>query len=134
MEPRKRAPQAQQIADRWHLCKNLGDAVEAYFVRKKIQIPPSLSGEIVPLEISAPPPQPPSAPVKRTRASQAKTERKQAIVDQVKQMHNDGDSIHTIAARLSLARNTVRRYVRAEGPVQPTLRPRKPSQLDPFYD
>ncbi len=25
------APQAQQIADRWHLCKNVGDAVEDYF-------------------------------------------------------------------------------------------------------
>ncbi len=49
-------------------------------------------------------------------------------------MHQDGESIRTIAAQLSLARNTVRRYVRAEGPVQPTPRPRKSSQLDPFYD
>ncbi len=128
------APQAQQIADRWHLCKNLGDAVEAYFVRKKIQIPPAPTPEIVPLEVSVLPPLPPTAPLKRTRASQLKTERKQSVVDQVKQMHQDGDSIRTIAAQLSLARNTVRRYVRAEGPVQPTPRPRKSSQLDPFYD
>ncbi len=128
------APQAQQIADRWHVCKNLGDAVETYFVRKKIQIPPSPSSETAPLEMPALPPLPPTAPVKRTRASQAKTERKQAVVDQVKQMHKEGNSIHTIATRLNLARNTIRRYVRMEGPVQPTLRPRKPSQLDPFYD
>src|SRR6266496_5255443 len=121
------APQAPQIADRWHVCKNLGDAVETYFVRKKIQIPPSPSSETAPLEMPALPPLPPTAPVKRTRASQAKTERKQAVVDQVKQMHKEGNSIHTIATRLNLARNTIRRYVRMEGPVQPTLRPRKPS-------
>ena len=27
------APQAIQCADRWHLCKNLGDAVESYLVK-----------------------------------------------------------------------------------------------------
>ncbi|MHB8597172.1 MAG: ISL3 family transposase [Ktedonobacteraceae bacterium] len=129
------APQAQQIADRWHICKNLGDAVEDYLKRQKIQIPSSPSSDTTPLEVLVPLPLPPAtAPVKSTRASQAKAERKQALVDQVKAMHKEGISIHTIAARLELARNTVRRYVRMEGPVQPTPRPRKPSQLDPFYD
>jgi transposase len=33
------ARQAQQIADRWHLAKNLGDAVEDYLKRKRIRIP-----------------------------------------------------------------------------------------------
>lgn len=28
------APQAQQIADSWHLCKNLGDAVQDYLTRR----------------------------------------------------------------------------------------------------
>lgn len=32
------APQALQIADKWHLAKNLGDAVEEYLKRKRIQI------------------------------------------------------------------------------------------------
>ena len=67
-------------------------------------------------------------------ASQAKTARKQAVVDHVKSLHQEGNSLHTIAARLDLARNTVRRYVRMDGSLQPTPRPRKPSQLDPFYD
>jgi transposase len=35
------APQAIQVADRWHLCKNLGDAIEAYLVRKRHKMPPS---------------------------------------------------------------------------------------------
>jgi transposase len=129
------APQAQQIADRWHVCKNLGDAVEDYLKRQPIQLPAAPSSDTALPEVPVPPVMPvPVAPVKRTRASQAKTARKQAVIDHVKSMHQEGNSIHTIAARLDLARNTVRRYVRIEGPIQPTPRPRKPSQLDPFYD
>ncbi len=129
------APQAQQIADRWHVCKNIGDAVEDYLKRTTIQIPSSPSIDTAPPEAKAAPPlPPPTAPMKRTRAALANTERKQKLVDQVKNMHKEGNSIYTIAARLDLARNTVRRYLRLEGPVQPTPRPRKPSQLDPFYD
>jgi transposase len=33
------APQAIQIADRWHVCKNLGDAVEEYLKRHALFIP-----------------------------------------------------------------------------------------------
>ena len=129
------APQAQQIADRWHLCKNLGDAVEDFLKRKNIQIPSSPPSEQAFPSGEADPPLPsPPAPVKHPRASQAKAERKQKLVDQVKNMHQEGNSIHTIAAQLDLARNTVRRYLRLEGPVQPAHHPRKPSQLDPFYD
>jgi transposase len=129
------APQAQQIADRWHICKNLGDAVEDYLKRKAIAIPSSPPSDLASAQVKASPAlAPPTAPVKRTRASLAKTEQKQKRVDQVKTMHQEGNSIHTIAARLDLARNTVRRYLRLERPVEPTPRPRKPSQLDPFYD
>jgi transposase len=67
-------------------------------------------------------------------ASQEKRERKQALVDQVKTLHERGHSTYDIAASLHLARNTVRRYLRLEGPVQPTPRTRRLSQLDPFYE
>ena len=33
------APLAVQVCDRWHLMKNLGDAVEAYLIRKRVRIP-----------------------------------------------------------------------------------------------
>lgn len=49
-------------------------------------------------------------------------------------MHEQGNSTYEIAASLHLARNTVRRYLRLEGPVQPTPRTRRLSQLDPFYE
>lgn len=129
------APQAQQIADRWHLCKNLRDAVEDYLKRKTIQLSSSTSAETASPEMKTCPSLPSfAAPVKRPCASQAKTERKQQLVDQVKSLHQEGNSIRTIAAQLDLARNTVRHYLRLERPGEPTPRPRKPSQLDPFSD
>src|SRR5260370_13315973 len=33
------APQATQVADRWHLLSNLGDAVEAFLIRAQIRLP-----------------------------------------------------------------------------------------------
>jgi transposase len=129
------APQALQIADRWHLCKNIGDAVHDYLVRQKIQIPPSPSQHITAQEVAAAcAPAPPPEPRPCQYASRAKCERKQALVDQVKTLHEQGNSTYEIATSLHLARNTVRRYLRLEGPVQPTLRTRRLSQLDPFSD
>jgi len=129
------APQAQQIADRWHLCKNLGDAVQTALIRQHIQMPPAVSPSITMQEIAtACSPPPPSDPQPCRYASQEKRAQKQALVDQVKHMHEQGNSIYEIAASLHLARNTVRRYLRLEGPVQPMPRTRRLSQLDPFYD
>lgn len=33
------APLAPQVCDRWHLCKNLGDAVETFLIRTRIRLP-----------------------------------------------------------------------------------------------
>lgn len=129
------APQALQIADRWHVCKNLGDAVQDYLIRQKIQMPPPPLQNITTQEVAsvcAPPPPPNPGPCRY--ASQAKRERKQAVVDQAKHLHEQGHSAREIAALLHLARTTVRKYLRMVGPVQPTSRQRRLSQLDPFYD
>lgn len=129
------APQALQIADRWHMCKNLGDAVQDYLVRQKIQMPPSSSPNVTTEQVAAVcAPAPPPEPGPSRYASQEKCERKQVVVDQVKTLQKQGHSAREIATLLHLARNTVRKYVRLEGPVQPTPRTRRLSQLDPFYD
>ena len=134
MGPRKRAPQAIQCADRWHLCKNLGDAVEEYLKRQSLQIPG-------PLPTTPPSGEKPPSPATRTKAqrkqehlSEERFRRKQEIVEKVREMHQQGISGHAIAAELELARGTVRKYIQSEGPVRMAIRTRKPSILDPFYD
>ncbi len=124
------APQAIQCADRWHLCKNLGDAVESYLKRQSLSIPA--------------PPQPAPTGMRKDkptyeqrrqeRLSQAVFERKQEMVEKVRDLHQQGKSGHNIAAELSLARGTVRKYIQTEGPVRIAPKKRKPSLLDPYYE
>ncbi|MCL6596986.1 MAG: IS21 family transposase [Firmicutes bacterium] len=47
--------------------------------------------------------------------------------------HAKGQSIRSIADELGIARNTVRRYIRAEGVPTRAPRPKRPSKLEPFY-
>jgi hypothetical protein len=45
MELRRRAPLATQVCDRWHLLKNLGEAVEAFLIRARIRLPEAVIQE-----------------------------------------------------------------------------------------
>jgi hypothetical protein len=130
MGPHKERRVSIQCADRWHLCKNLGDAVEEYLKRQPLSIPA---------------PSPPSSTSetkdkstyeqrRQERLSQAVFERKQEIVEKVRDLHRQGKSGHDIAAELSLARGTVRKYIQTEGPVRIAPKKRKPSLLDPYYE
>lgn len=126
------APQAIQCADRWHLCKNLGDAVEEYLKRQPLSVPapapPQSTSETKETPTST------NAQRKQELLSEERFERKQEIVGKVREMHQQGISGHGIAAELGLARGTVRKYIQSEGPVRIAPRTRKSSILDPFYD
>jgi transposase len=128
------APQAIQCADRWHLCKNLGDAVESYLKRQPLSIP----APTLPVSTSETKETPGRISTyeqrRQERLSQAVFERKQEIVEKVREMHQRGISGHGIAAELGLARGTVRNYLQRKGPVRIAPRTRKPSMLDPYYE
>src|SRR5689334_8533050 len=53
-------------------------------------------------------------------------------VHTIHELAAQGVSLHEIARKLGLARNTVRKYVR--GAAVPAARPPKPMKLDPFKD
>lgn len=128
---RRGAKQAQQVADRWHLAKNLGEAIEIYLIRQRIQVPAPFKG---PATKEPDPIVPRLDSIKQEQAIQAKVERKQALVDQARDLSAQGLSIRVIAMRLDIARNTVRRYLRCQGEIQTAMRPRRSSLLDPYYD
>ncbi|MCL6564062.1 MAG: IS21 family transposase [Firmicutes bacterium] len=56
------------------------------------------------------------------------------IVKTLYELHGAGHSIRAMARELGIARNTVRKYLRAPGVPQPTRRPRRPSKLDPYKE
>ncbi len=128
------APQATQVADRWHILSNLGDAVEEFLIRAHIRLEDAKAApekEHVPDK----PLSSFSATPACQRKSQARLLRKWKLYQRVQELHAGGMSLRKIGEELGLARNTVRKYFRqAPEPPLPTPRPLRASQLDPYED
>jgi transposase len=131
------APQAQQVADRWHLLKNAREALERFLDRYAGRIatafsapaqatataapgPPALP-EVVPLPPSAPLTEVASSPSAATaesppqqRPMTARQQRRRERHREVRRLHAEGQSLRHIARALHLSRNTVLRYARTE--------------------
>jgi len=129
------APQATQVADRWHILSNLGDAVEAFLIRAHIRLPEQTAETRSPQEGLNKPLSSFSATPASQHKSQARLLRKWKLSQRVHELHAAGMSLRKIGEELGLARNTVRTYVRqAPEPPLPTPRPLRASRLDPYED
>ncbi len=129
------APQATQVADRWHMLSNLGDAVEEFLIRAHIRLPEPAVEPHSPQETPKLPRSSFSATPASQRKSQARLLRKWKLYQRVQELHAAGMSLRKIGEELGLARNTVRKYFRqAPEPPLPTPRPLRASQLDPYED
>ena len=127
------ASQAEQVADRWHLLKNLREAVERVLERhsavvdaalKTTETPtgpardaavPEAGAATSPVEPS--PPRPPSEPLPESPRLQAEQSKRQKRIDrfeQVHELHRRGHSASRIARELGLSRRSVFRYLRRE--------------------
>lgn len=117
------APQAVQIADRWHLLKNLRDALKGAVDRHHVDVQAAaqaaISGpQVVPPanaaatagELPAPVAPPPSA---RAERQQVRRQRRERLYDQVQALHREGLSGRAIAEQLGIHRSTVKRFVEA---------------------
>ncbi len=126
------APLAIQVCDRWHLLKNLGDAVEDFLVRAKIRLASSRGSR----KSSWPNRELTTFVFYHSQAlstNPGASSTKVGDSQQVQELHRQGVSLIKIAAQLGLARNTVRTYVRQPlDPPTPKPRPLRASQLDPY--
>lgn len=136
---REGAPEALQVADRFHLLHNGVEVLERFLTRHHRHLNEAALQASQESPETVPPIIVPSTPVELTRAqckSWAKHQKRRARYEQIGQLHAQGVSIHAIAETLAMSRRTVRRFVRAESfedafPEQPTSRPR-PNKLDEF--
>jgi transposase len=126
------APQAQQVADRWHLLKNLGEALlkvlEGYGRDLKHLSTPDLQSE---MPTNSVPHSPSPTTASQEPLSQQRRARRYVRYEEVRQLHRQGMSLKAIAAQVSLDRKTVRKYIAAE--TFPERQPRaRFSILEPY--
>jgi len=123
------APDAIQVADRWHLLKNVREMLERFFERHRGQIKAVSSALAQPLAPKDPEPDPfgaekstPSDVVEHSEPSAAPepappdqatppTGRRERFLE-VRERHAKGESIRQIGKETGLSRGAVRRYLR----------------------
>jgi transposase len=121
------APQALQIADRFHLLERwdrvlLREQQTLLTVAQHLQHRP----EYREMEVSE------RRPPRAQRETEIRRERRRARYEAVIQAHGQGVSIRQIVRQQGLARGTVRRYLRAGVQPEPAIRRQRPRTIDPF--
>lgn len=111
------APHATQVADRWHLWRNLGEAVERTVTRHRHHLQALIVTPSTRTDTGTSPPPAPSTPPR------SPADRHDRIATRTRERHaaihallDQGQGLREIARQLSLGRNTVRRFARAASP------------------
>jgi transposase len=144
---REGAPQARQVADRWHLLKNIREMLESVLGRRRdrlataaramatgVSASPDL-GSAAPAPTPSPTPEAPPHGLSRKEAARATSRaRRRERYDAVLALHRQGFSDRDIARRLHMSRITVQRYRRGPGFPERCAGARRPSHLDPYGD
>jgi transposase len=128
------APRAQQVADRWHLLKNLREAIERLFERRSDEVSEAVNAPATATESlcssastdaehsvtaaeSSPPPEPTAVPPPESPRLQAHGARRRKRIErfeQVHERHRQRHSARRIARELGMSRNAVRHYLRCK--------------------
>jgi len=131
------APDAVQVADRYHLVANLRETLQRLLDRKRsclpfLEVSQSTSTSEAPLEI---PSEEPEEALPITRADAIRQERRGKRYERYQEvltLHQQGIGVRAITRQVGISRNTVRRYLHAETFPEQGLRRKRQSRLDPY--
>lgn len=126
---RQGAPEAIQVADRFHLMQNLGDCLEKIAQRVGIRLP--VESTPLPDQTQAPADCPKARLSAREIAKAATRQRRQERQNAIRGLQRQGASISTIAATLKLSPTTVYRYLQR---LPDNARPPQRKGLDKYAD
>ena len=131
---RQGAPQALQVADRFHLHKNATDALERYLTRMHGALQQAAQERPI---VTAPVAEAPAATAASPPLSPGQAERRAqrlARYEEVVALRARGASLPTIAARVGVSRRTVRYWLRAGAFPERRRRTERPGQAVPCAD
>jgi len=127
------APQAEQVADRWHLLHNLGEAMQHLTAQHAPHLRQAAQQRAVTLsETEA------SDPVEclsLPRGERQRLERcaeREALYHRIKELRRDGWTIPAIVAEVGSSKRTVQRFLNAEAFPARARRRRPPCQVDRY--
>lgn len=132
------APDAVQVADRWHLLRNLRDALIRVLEQNRVCL---YAAAVEPKNGPEPERMPEASmntektddpvPSKSEQRQQVTREQRLARYQAVISLHDEGMEIRAIARELGMGRGTVRRYIKAGSFPEMAKRRRRSSILDP---
>jgi transposase len=134
---RKGAPQALQVADRWHIGKNLADSVQTLLARFRAEIRCGLHVQAMSeqeREETEPVPEEERRPPRSHGVQLAREGRRAQKLDrytQVVELHQQGLRVADIASRVGISERTVHRWLRNSSFPEARRRRRRPSLIDP---
>ena len=138
---RQGAPQAIQIADRFHLVKNLTEVLERVLQRHHAALATAAAHRTQAARAAAAPSGAPAdaAPLvasqlRTVREQVQRQARRQTRYADVRQLRTQGLGVRAIARETGLARNTVRRFLAAPACPDRPPRPVRATALTPYED
>jgi transposase len=112
---REGAPQAKQVADRWHLLRNLGEAMERLTAQHATHLRQAAKQNQAAKPEAPVPPE--TSPARLPHAEQRRLERcaaREALYNKVKALRQQHLTAQAIAKETGISQRTVQRFLRAE--------------------
>jgi transposase len=142
------APDAVQVADRWHLLVNLREAVELFFEQNRACLYATAKSQIQPELVQTQEPEPPSNSeavesksipdednLLLTKVEQARAlhrEKRLRRYNEVISLYQQGVGIREIARQMKMARKTITKYIRAGELPEIGQRRKMSTQISPY--
>jgi transposase len=130
---RQGAPQAEQVADRWHVLRNLGEAIEGLTAQHTsdlreaaLRLAPAVDAPQT-SEVPAPETLP---AVKQQRL--ARQQQRHESYDQIQELRRQGWTQSAIADQVGVSLRTVKRFLSVATYPQRSRRPRQPRNTDRY--